>query len=185
STASVHALGNATTINSGGTIKLGGTGGDQIYTGITVSNAAGGILDMAGLNEGFSMLTGSGVVTNSGSATSTLQLGEGNTTGIFSGQIKDGANGKIALAKVNTGTLTLSGANTYSGNTTINALGGILALGAGGSINNSAAISIAAGGTFNVTAVTPFTLSASTTLNASGTGTTVGTTAAAIAGSST
>src|SRR5581483_5431448 len=48
-----------------------------------------------------------------------------------------------------------------------------------------AAISIAAGGTFNVTAVTPFTLSASTTLNASGTGTTVGTTAAAIAGSST
>jgi len=80
-----------------------------------------------------------------------------------------------------TGTLTLTGANTYTGNTTISA--GTLALGAGGSISNSAALSIAAGATFDVSAQSsPYTLASGVSLTASGTGTTMGTSAAAING---
>jgi autotransporter-associated beta strand protein len=178
SASSAHALGSSSIINSGGLIQLGGTGGDQVYTGVTISNAAGGLFDMAGLNEGFSMMTGTGVVTNSGATLSTLQLGEGNTTGIFGGVIKDGASAKTALTKTGTGAMVLNGANTYSGNTTIGA--GSLIISNSGSINNSATLAIAAGGTLNVSNVSPYTLSANTTLTASGTGIAQGTTAAVI-----
>jgi fibronectin-binding autotransporter adhesin len=84
-----------------------------------------------------------------------------------------------SLAKAGAGTLTLTAANTYNGRTTISA--GAVALSGSGAINNSSVLSLAAGATFDVSALTsPYNLSSSTTLSASGTGTTVGTTAAAI-----
>ena len=61
---------------------------------------------------------------------------------------------------------------------------GTLVLASIGSINNSSAISIAAGATFDVSAITSYVLSSSTTLIASGAGTTTGSTAAAINGAS-
>ncbi|MEI6137211.1 MAG: autotransporter-associated beta strand repeat-containing protein, partial [Chloroflexota bacterium] len=68
------------------------------------------------------------------------------------------------------GSLTLSGVNTYTGATTIN--GGVLALGASGTINNTSSISIAAGAGFDVSGkASGYTWSGSTTLSASGTGT--------------
>ena len=86
------------------------------------------------------------------------------------------------LVKTGTNTLALTGANTYAGSTTISA--GTLALGSAGSINNSALISLAAGATFDVSTISSYTLSGSTTLSASGTGTTIGSTAAGIKGAS-
>ncbi len=76
--------------------------------------------------------------------------------------------------------MTLTGTNTYTGATAITA--GTLALSTKGAISNSASISIAAGATFDVSALTSTTynLSASTSLSAAGAG--IGSTAADING---
>jgi autotransporter-associated beta strand protein len=77
-------------------------------------------------------------------------------------------SGSGALIKNGGGTLTLNVANTYSGQTLINQ--GTLALGATGSIASSGpGIIVAAGATFDVSAVSGFTLGASRTLGGSGT----------------
>ncbi len=61
------------------------------------------------------------------------------------------------LTKLDSGTLTLAGTNTYNGETSVNA--GTLALTGSGSINNSTLITVMSGATFDVTAVSGSTLS--------------------------
>jgi autotransporter-associated beta strand protein len=79
-----------------------------------------------------------------------------------------------------TAVLTFNGTNTYTGSTEIRK---ILKLGASGSINSTTNIMIAAGATFDVSAkASPYTFSTTNTLSAKGTGTAVGTNAAAIKG---
>jgi autotransporter-associated beta strand protein len=88
-----------------------------------------------------------------------------------------------ALAKTGLGTMCLGATNPYSGGTIISS--GTLALTNSGAINSSSQLSLAAGATFDVSALaSPYNLSSSTSLSASGTGTTVGSTAAAIKGAS-
>ncbi len=67
----------------------------------------------------------------SSSGTSTYTIGALNENTTFTGAIDDGesSSASIALTKVGTGTLTLSGNNTYGGTTTINA--GALQIGDG------------------------------------------------------
>ena len=60
-------------------------------------------------------LEGEGTVTLGGHA---LIIGSNNLSTIFSGLIQDGT-GIGAIAKIGTGTLTLTGANTYTGGTTV------------------------------------------------------------------
>lgn len=111
--------------------------------------------------NGGSLSVGANVTLNSNRG---IALGEagGSGTGIlevvntaetlgYAGIITDNGTGADNLLKTGTGTLLLSGVNTYTGNTTIAA--GTLTLGATGSLNDSARISVLTGATFNVSAV--------------------------------
>ena len=94
----------------------------------------------------------------------------GTGTNITVGQVLgDYASTNLGtLTKSGGGTLTLTNANTYSGNTTISA--GTLALGSSGSLNNSKTISVASGAAFDVSAVTGgYSLPGGNTLTGNGT----------------
>ena len=102
-----------------------------------------GILDLGGFNQTIGSLAGSGTVTNSGVVSpATLTGGGDNTSTLFSGIIQNGTS-TTALTKAGSGTLTLSGANTYSGATAINA--GTLAGGATNALSGSSAFTVAGG----------------------------------------
>lgn len=93
----------------------------------------------------------------------TLTVGSNDLSTTFGGNIS-GEGG--SLVKIGAGTLVLPGAHTYSGATTISV--GTLALGVGGSIANSAGITVAAGATLDVSPA-GFTLGAGQTLGGDGT----------------
>ncbi|MEI7534539.1 MAG: autotransporter-associated beta strand repeat-containing protein [Verrucomicrobiae bacterium] len=97
--------------------------------------------------------------------------------------IINGSGITAGLTKTGSGLLQLSGPNSYTGTTTISA--GTLQLTGGGSINTSPTLSIAAGATFDVSALSTYTLNGGSALSASGIGTTVGVNAAAITGGTT
>jgi len=93
----------------------------------------GGTLDLNGYSETLNELYGSSgtIITNNSSGTSTLTV----DSGTFGGNIQNGS-GAVALIKSTSATLTLTGTNTSTGGTTINAgyvdLGGSSALSYGG-----------------------------------------------------
>jgi fibronectin-binding autotransporter adhesin len=95
----------------------------------------GGTLDLNGYSETLNDLYGSSgtIITNNSSTASTLTV----DSGTFGGTMENGS-GTVALVKNTSSTLTLSGANTYTGGTTINAgyvdLGGSSALYDGGEV---------------------------------------------------
>lgn len=93
-----------------------------------------------------------------------------NTGGVTITSIISGAN-KLTLGGAGAGTLTLSGVNSYSGDTTISS--GKLALSGAGSIANSPNIILAGGSTFDVIGLTTsLTLASGQGLKGSGTATT-------------
>jgi autotransporter-associated beta strand protein len=107
--------------------------------------------------------------------TQAMDLGLGNTTNnviltqngnpiIISSNIT-GANRNLSLDGTGSGTLTLSGNNTYSGTTTVNA--GTLLISGSGAINSTSGIAVNSGGTFRYDSSTG--LSRDVTLNAGGT----------------
>ena len=164
------------TINAGGTMTAdngadvglgmvtlaGGTltsVGSSIYWGSWVFNAVGSGLTVV------SNSTVSAVNVKFGSGT--IDIASGKTLS-FPGTITD-ANfgGQSGLVLTGSGTLLLSGANTYSGNTAVN--GGTLALASSGSIANTANITLAAGTTFDVSAAGGFTVAAGKALRGNGT----------------
>ena len=75
-------------------------------------------LDLNGFSNTIGSLAGDGIVTNNGGTLATLAIGNDNTNTTFSGSLRDGTS-TLGLTKVGTGTLTLAGANTYMGGTTI------------------------------------------------------------------
>ena len=100
---------------------------------------------------------------------------QGGGNGEVTGVIGPGTGtGPINLSKNGSGTWTLKGANTYTGNTTIN--GGTLVLSATGSIASSPVIDPEGSGIFDVTAFgSGYTLGASIAQKLQGTGTVNGT----------
>jgi autotransporter-associated beta strand protein len=146
-TLDVHGVGAAgvgLTIKNGATVKLGGpqSGGgtgsnvppagapanyvDQIFNFTDLVMAAGSVLDLVGFSEAIDGLNGSGTIRTStiGTANSRLYVSYNNAAGLFAGVIENGA-GVVELEKLGTPTFILTGANTYTGNTTIT--GGALA----------------------------------------------------------
>jgi autotransporter-associated beta strand protein len=120
----------------------------------------------------------SGGLNNAGTIT---HIGDGSGDLTISAVIGSNVTGLIQSSA--TSKMVLTKANTYAGNTTITA--GTLKLGAAGSISNTPRISIAAGATYDVSAITSYTLSGSTALSAAGMGAGPGTTAADIKGATT
>ena len=85
-----------------------------------------GTFDVGGIGGTINGLVGSGVVDNLvGPGTYTLTVGSNDQTSAFSGVIRN-TSGLLALGKVGTGILTLSGSNTFSGG--VNVQNGVVAL---------------------------------------------------------
>lgn len=83
SSSTVHAVGSGLTINNGGTVRLGGTGGDQFYTGSFVTINSGGTFHTAGLSEGSSAsgsTAGVGALTLQGGANVNFGVGANGST---------------------------------------------------------------------------------------------------------
>ncbi|QNK01847.1 autotransporter-associated beta strand repeat-containing protein [Dyella telluris] len=172
---SISALGNFTAgslslVNSGalnvsGNVNVG-TGNVGLNVGsnaLTVSGSVTGgnvTLDAAGNT----LLTGTLTANSTTLNTGTLQVGNGGTTGTLASNVVDntglsfnGSNslsyagivsGTGTLAKLGSGTLTLTGSSTYVGATTISA--GTLALSGTGSIANSSDVNVAIGASFDI-----------------------------------
>ena len=118
-----------TTITAG-TLQLG-SGSATLGTNTGSLTVTAGLLDLNGYSVGVGALSGAGTIDNvAGGGTSVLTVGNGNATGAtFAGTIQN-SSGVVSLVKTGTGTLTLTGSNTYSGGTTITG-SGILAIGGG------------------------------------------------------
>ena len=114
----------ATTIEGGPVI--GGAANAFSAASATTVNA-GGTLDLGGFNQTVSSLAGAGVVTNGGSTGTLTNQG---ASSIFSGVIQDGAGATGLIQNSPGNTLILTGANTFTGGTTIAA--GTLQIGNGG-----------------------------------------------------
>ena len=132
----------ATTVTAG-TLQAGAANTFSAASAFTV----GAFLDVNGFNQtigSLGSLAGAGTVTNSGAGAATLTVGGNNTSTTFSGTLQNGASA-LGLAKTGTGTLTLSGVNTYQGGTTVN--GGTLAVLADNNLGNGLGSLAFGGGT--------------------------------------
>jgi len=137
-----------TTGTAGGIVRLGAAGVLPDAGGNVTINS-GMILDLNSHNETIGGLDGAGIVRSS-SGPATLSVGANNNSPTFTGVLENGG-GTLSLTKVGNGIQSLSGTNTYSGKTLVST--GTLKINASGSIANTPEIRIAAGATFDVTAV--------------------------------
>ena len=161
-----------TTINTGtpdvagtASIKLGIANALPTTSGVIVGTKVGigaTRLDIYGFNQQVAYLADGATATvgstknlsivNNGPQDATLTFGGTTTPGKgFGGVIGTGSQ-VVNVVKTGANTQTLTGPNTYTGSTTIEE--GTLALSEAGSINASPTVTVAAGATFDVAAVT-------------------------------
>jgi autotransporter-associated beta strand protein len=167
----INTYSGATTAG-GGTLKAGSTTAFSPNSAYTVSAT----LDLDGNSNQIAGLTGAGTVKSSTGLAAVLTVNNdvatSNADFTFGGVLRDGTGpeggGVFGLTKTGSKILTLTGANLYTGNTTIS--NGTLALTGSGSIASSPIIDVASLGIFDVAGVSGgYTLGASQTLKGSGT----------------
>ena len=166
-----NAYTGGTFINAG-TLLLGAAGVITDTSDVTTDRA--GILNLNGNSETIGGLNGAGTVTtNTAAGTSILTVGASNVaSATFSGVIQDNGSGKVALIKSGTGTQILTGANTYTGLTTVSV--GTLEVGANNALGtNAAGTSVTAGATLKLTNVN-YSTTEGLTINGTGVGGTAG-----------
>jgi autotransporter-associated beta strand protein len=163
-TGSISTNGSASLTMTGGALYLGAGGMNSVGTGSFTSSRtlSGGTV---GATANWSSSLPMTLATTGGSITFQAADAAAVARNIILSGILSSSGG---LIKTGNGTLTLSGANTYTGTTAINA--GTLALVEPGSISNSAVINIASGTTLDVTGRTDdaLTLRSGKTLTGNG-----------------
>ena len=154
-----------------GTLAAGATNVFSPASAFTV--VSGGALNLNGFIQSIGSLAGDGLVGNAGPGPAALTTGGDNSSTTFSGVIFD-APGTMRLTKAGTGTMILSGDNSYTGGTTISA--GTLQLGDGGT-SGSIVGNVANNGIFAVNRSDVFTfrglISGTGAFQQNGTGTTI------------
>lgn len=150
------------TILNGGTLLISGIN-SQLINDSQAFTVNGGVFDLNGKGEAVAAINGTGGTIQNGSAstTATLYVGggpAGSSTGTYSGAITDGS-GTLKLTKEGTGTQTLTGALSYTGNTTVN--GGTLSL-ASASLSDASTVVIATGATLDLAHASTDTIAALT-----------------------
>ena len=144
---------------SGGTLTLTGVNavtGDTSITGGTLAlNGAGRIDSTTQVTVGggstfdISQITGSAVVVDNLQGAGGLVLGSSSGVQIGQGAFSGVISGSAPVEKNTANTLTLSGVNTYTGATTVNA--GTLVLGVNNAISASSGVVLNGTGTLNAT----------------------------------
>jgi hypothetical protein len=115
--------GTITMANSTNAVRFASANAGNANVAFVFSNTGANhdTLDFTTGTISFGSLSGAGLIQgNNATGTKTISEGGLNTDTTFSGAI-GGGSGTIALTKVGTGTLTLSGNNSYTGGTTLSA----------------------------------------------------------------
>jgi autotransporter-associated beta strand protein len=132
-----------------GTLKMGNASANAFGTGrgnLSISNGA--VFDVNGLSVRNNGLNGAGTILNSAATGGSFQFGENNTGGNFRGNFTNTGVGALALTKVGTGTVVLSGQMSGNMGTALTISGGQLTLSNGFANNKSSATELRiAGGT--------------------------------------
>lgn len=137
----------STTVNAGAILQLGdGSSSSASHLPDAGLVTVSGTLNLAkgGNSESIAQLAGSGTV-RAVSGADTLVLGADNSSSSFAGAFAQDAGQTLAVTKVGSGTLTLSGSSSHTGATTVSA--GTLTLAAGGSLGSGSALTVAGGAT--------------------------------------
>ncbi len=131
-----------TTRVSGGTLQAGSTSAFGTHSAVVLDNTAAVTLDLDSYDTTIGSLAGGG--TSGGNVSlgfASLTTGGDGSSTLYEGVISGGGG---SLIKAGSGTLTLTGANTFDGLTTVNA--GTLVIGSSGSLASGNDLTLGANG---------------------------------------